>query len=335
MKIFLWASMAAALLLTLAAPALARDIDWTKTGKKNLTLFYPGVASWEFLTSDDHRLGAREIKQVRKDCRHCHLSDEGELDLKADEIAAGAVKMKRSHNPFEPEPVPGKKGVITATVQAAYDNDHVYIRVEWESKGTGARKRGPVEHAPDRVSLQINKGEKSFRRYGCFVACHNDLYSMPDSPTKRETMVNPYYGPIGRDDVRLYAYYAKRSWSDRVSQAQREKGLKGDGLIDLWTIVFDNGDVSPGDGWIFDDRIWENESDVAGTGSYSNSRYSAVFKRRLTTGKAGDVQIKEGDALTVGLAIHEDKTSRRKHYVSFPFTIGLGAGADVKAEKLK
>ena len=66
------------MMVFLAVPAKgALGADWTKAPGADVTLFYPGVASWEFLTSDDHRLGGREIIQARKDCRHCHLGKGG------------------------------------------------------------------------------------------------------------------------------------------------------------------------------------------------------------------------------------------------------------------
>ena len=68
--------------------ALSKDINWDKVSSQKIALFYPGVASWEFLTSDDHRLGGRNIKEGKKSCPECHLSKSGEFDLRAEDIAA-------------------------------------------------------------------------------------------------------------------------------------------------------------------------------------------------------------------------------------------------------
>lgn len=297
------------------------DADWSKMGQTELVLFYPGVASWEFLNGEDHRLGGREIKKGKKDCRHCHVSKEGELDLKAAEIVSGAMKMKRSHNPFEPEPS-GKKGTMKARVQAAYDSENIYVRVEWDSKGSGWRTKG----SPDRVSVQMNRAEPSFAKYGCFVTCHNDLNTMPESPSKKLVAANPAYN--GREDVRLYAFYAKSSW-DGPRQGDKIKT----GLIDLKSIEFESGKATSRDGWIFDDRGWE-EKDSPATGSWANGKYSAVFKFRLKSSGKFDVSAGEGDTLPIAFAIHDEGASKRKHYVSFPLTIGLGAPAEVRAMKL-
>lgn len=321
-----------ALILVSAAPAYPAEVDWSKAGASQLTLFYPGVTSWEFLTSDDHRLGGREIKNAKKDCRHCHLSKEGELDLKADEIASGSVKMKRSHNSFEPEPLPNKKGTMQAEVKAAYDNDYLYIRVVWNSKGAGWQKKN--NNIPDRVSLQVNKAELNFSKYGCFITCHNDLNTMPEAPSKKDVASNAYYRGLDRNDVRLYAFYTRSSWNERKGEKELEKKFKSGGLIDLWSIEFDGGRATPLNGWVFDDRVWEEKpGNVEGTGSWANGKYTATFKVRLKSKDRHDISINEGDVISAGMAIHDEGTAKRKHYVSFPFSIGLGTAADIKAEK--
>lgn len=333
-SIFLPIAAFALALLPVKSHSQVKDINWSKAEASRLTLFYPGVTSWEFLISDDHRLGGREIKQGRKDCRHCHLSKEGELDLKADEIAAGTVKMKRSHNPFEPEPLPGKKGTLTAKVQAAYDSDYLYIRAEWESKGAGWNQKKSPSSVPDRASIQLNKSEMYFKKYGCFISCHDDLNTMPLSPSRKEVEANPYYKALGRDDVRLYAYYARTSWSEPKSEKDLSKKLKDGGRIDLRSVEFVEKSAAPLNGWVFDDRRWEEKAAPEGAGEWGGGRYSAVFKVKLNSKEEHDVAVNGGEAVSVGLAIHEDGASKRKHYVSFPFTIGLGTDADIKALKV-
>lgn len=327
-------SVMAVFLFLAPAPGNGADVNWPKSARSKVTLFYPGVTSWEFLTGDDHRLGGKEIKKGKKDCRHCHLSKEGDLDLKADEIVSGAIRMKRSHNPFEPEPMPGKKGVMTAWIQAAYDREFVYIRFEWDSKGTGWRKKHGDSGAPDRISIQLNRLDASFRKYGCFITCHNDLNTMPQSPSEKEVGADPYYGRLHRDDVRLYAWYARDSWSERKGEHELQQRLKEGGMIDMLSAEIEDAAVKPRDGWVFDDRGWEEKGGVEASGSWANGKNSIVFKRRLVSADPHDVSFNEGDTISIGVAIHEDRASKRKHYVSFPFSVGIGADGDVKALKL-
>lgn len=312
----------------------ANGINWGGVKGQKMPLFYPGVASWEFLTGDDHRLGGREIKKGRKDCRQCHLSKDWELDLRADEIASGAVKMKRSGNPFEPEPLRGKPGLINAEVKAAFDADFLYVRVEWDSKGASWQAKKSSALSPDRVSIQLNRGERSFARYGCFVACHNDLNTMPASPSKKEVAANPYYSFLGRDDVRLYAFYARDSWLKRRSGAELEKKLKEGGRIELVSAELAGGALDAKSGWVFDDRVWDAAPDVEATGAWGNDRYSVVFKKRLRPNDPKDISLNPGAVVSAGIAVHDEGASKRRHYVSFPFSIGLDADSDVRAIKI-
>ncbi len=310
----------------------AANPNWSEIPAADVLLIYPGVTSWEFLLSNDHRLGGRAIKrQQKKDCRHCHLSKSGELDMKVDEIAAGTANMKRSHKPFEPKPIPGKPGTLHAKVKAAYDDDYIYLRVEWASSGTGWSVGNKT---PDRVSLQVNRLNTSFKKYGCFVACHNDTNTMPDSPAKRRVLSSPYYKELKRDDVRLYAFYARNSWASTLS-AEALKKTRGSGLIDLWSLELTEGKVVGSDGWIFDDRRWESASDVTGTGAWANDKYTVTFKRKLKTRSMYDVRLADGDIVSMGMAIHDRGAKKRKHYVSFAFTVGLGKDADIKARKIQ
>ncbi|MBI5588426.1 MAG: hypothetical protein HY889_08705 [Deltaproteobacteria bacterium] len=308
----------------------AAQPDWGKASTAKIVLFYPGVTSWDFLTSDDHRLGGREITQTRKDCRHCHLSKNGELDLKADEIASGAVRMKRSHNAFEPEPAAGKKGTMQATVAAAYDDEFLYLKFEWDSRGGGWLAKS--DGVPDRVSVQFNKTEPSFRKYGCFITCHNDLNTMPKSPSKKEVAADPFYGSRDRDDVRLYAYYAKKSWSDRKNRQELDKRLKEGARIDLVSVEFIDGKSVLDEGWIFDDRVLEKSPGIGDSGSFTSGKYTAVLRKRLKSTDPYGVSIKPGEVVSIGVAIHDGGAAKRKHYVSFPMTVGLGTAADIRAE---
>ncbi len=328
--------LALAALTALAAPAAgeATEVNWSAIKPAGLTLFYPGAASWEFVTGEDHRLGSREIRQERKDCRYCHLSKAGELDLKADEIASGKLQMKKSRALFEPDPATDKAGTLEAAVQAAYDRDFIYIRVEWPSKGGSWRAKNASGVVRDRVSLQLNKASAAFRKYGCFISCHDDLTAMPKARSKKEISSDPYYSKLGRDDVRLYAYYARDSWSKRKSEKELERLLSAGYSMDLWSAEFIEASVHALDGWILEDRLWEDNASVAASGGWSDNRYAVVFKRTLRAKDGQDIDIKEADVISFGLAVHDDAAAKRRHYVSFPFTLGIGADADIKAVRL-
>lgn len=301
-----------------------------------ITLFYPGVASWEFLNSDDHNLGAKNIKQGKKSCPHCHVSKTGELDVRSNDIAKGNLLMKKSQKPFEPDPLPAKKGFLDLNLQAAYDEEHIYIRLQWPSSGASwNNQKLSEEKFSDEVAIQLNKGQDYFKRYGCFISCHNDLNSMPESPSKEEVKKHPYYGPVKREDVRLYAYYTRNNgWANVKNNKELKELLKNNGLIDIWKAEFKGKEVTTEDEWLFEDRQKDDQEDIKSYGTWENGNYTVVMKRKLQTWDQRDIQLKDGDEVAIGIAIH-DQAKQRKHFVSFPMSIGLGTDGDIKVEKVK
>ncbi len=340
-KIFILSLLIAVFLMAaLPLPSQGVDtdkIDWQKIPSSRITLIYPGTTSFEFLISDDHRLGGRNILRGKKDCKRCHLSKRNELDLKADEIVSGALKKKRSRKPFEPDPLPGKKGLLVASLKAAYDDEFIYVMVMWPSTGVAWPAGSDASGAKaDRVSMQINKSNDSFRRYGCFITCHNDLNTMPDSPGAGLVAKDPYYAGIKRKDVRLYAYYTRDgAWNRHIGKGALAALRKAGGLIDLWTMEISGGSGKAGDGSVFEDRLFEKPSHVEGSAVWTGRNggsYTAFFKRKLDTGDVNDVNISAGETFSLAVAIHDGNTDKRRHYVSFPSTVGIGADvADIKA----
>jgi ethylbenzene dehydrogenase len=60
-----------------------------------------------------------------------------------------------------------------------------------------------------------------------------------------------------------------------------------------------------------------------------------VWVRKLDTGHPQDDKIlKEGRAYTFGFAVHDDNITTRGHHVSFPYSVGFGAKADIEATKV-
>src|SRR5262245_3574300 len=104
-------------------PVLAADpqsIDWSKIPTKQITLFYPGESTYEWLLSPGH-VGAKQVSEG-KACLTCH---------KGSERARGEKIVKGG--PVEPTPIAGKNGAIDVAVQAAHDAEYVYFRFQWKT----------------------------------------------------------------------------------------------------------------------------------------------------------------------------------------------------------
>lgn len=298
----------------------AQDIDWASIQGKTVKLFYPGVASWEFVRSDDHGTGAIPVRTFKKACADCHVGKSGEMDINADKIISGTLKKSSSKEPFETEPLAGMPGFKDVQVKAAYDDQNIYLHLQW--KGSGASVADPSlakTDETDKVAVQINNTIKSFALFGCFMTCHNDENGMPDNKG---------------NDVKLYGYYTRGKDGnpiprDKLDQYQ-SKGL----FIDLWTADFEGNTVKAKDEYILDKRADDSQNDLTATGSFDNGTYTVVMTRKLATGDKYDLELKDGKSFHIGIAIHDNKNKGRKHYVSFPLSIGLSSAADITAQKL-
>ncbi len=100
------------LALAASGTALAADatrLKWDGVPKTEVTLFYPGQATQEWMTSAAHKAGATGVNEG-KSCVACHEGEEADLG-----------KVIVSGQKLEPNPIAGKPGSIKVTVQAAYD----------------------------------------------------------------------------------------------------------------------------------------------------------------------------------------------------------------------
>ncbi|HZX49506.1 MAG TPA: ethylbenzene dehydrogenase-related protein [Nitrospirota bacterium] len=312
---------------------LAQELAWEKISSKNVTLFYPGISSWEFLLSSDHKVGGRNIRLGKKSCVDCHVSKGGDFDLLADEIVSGKLRMNHTQQFFETDPVPNKKGFLIASVQVMFDKEYLYLRITWQSQGASWHDQALAKDGlADRVSIQVNKAEGPFRKSGCFITCHNDLNGMPKSPSREVIRKHPYYKSMGREDIRLYSDNTRNGgWAELKNKREIEKLLYEGGLIDLWKAEFTGKNLSVKDGWILEDRRDDDITDVTGNGHWEDGRYTVVMKKKMNSGDSRDVQLIKGDKLTFSIAIHDNKATKRKHYVSFPMTVGIGVPGDITA----
>ena len=56
----------------------AYAIDWNKIEAKQVTLFYPGQSSWEWLLTKKDHSGAKNFRKG-KGCRECHQGEEKDM----------------------------------------------------------------------------------------------------------------------------------------------------------------------------------------------------------------------------------------------------------------
>ncbi|KAB2917081.1 MAG: hypothetical protein F9K29_10515 [Hyphomicrobiaceae bacterium] len=96
------------------------------------------------------------------------------------------------------------------------------------------------------------------------------------------------------------------------------------------------GDILPGRLLSRVDAKGSAADNNAVDGTWKDSTYTLVWARKLDTGHPDDDKImKVGGTYTVAFAVHDDNVTTRFHHVSFPFSLGIGVDADIKATTLK
>jgi hypothetical protein len=250
----------AAMAAFLSVPGWAADpskVNWSAVPKSEVTLFYPGQASFQFVTGKEHRKGAAKAVLGGENCLNCHKGEEADIGNK---IVAG----KR----LEPKPVSGKRGTIKATVQAAYDAEKLYLKVSWPAKEPGAfheyvvykdgkwvpyasnRNNDAVAAGKlkvsyeDRFTIMLGDGKSvpAFNNQGCWATCHNDMRYMPNEAKKADVEAHAILGKTGmkKNDIRKYIADSRTAMGptggwDKIKSKQETDALKAKGVfLELW-----------------------------------------------------------------------------------------------------
>lgn len=232
--------------------------DWSTIPAKTITLFYPGQASWQYLTSAAHPgAGAME-----NGCAACHAGQEKALGAKL--VQAG---------PREADPIAGKAPAVDLSVRAAYDAEYVYLQFRWATATPhplhtlwrfdgkqwtawggpkpDATKKGVPPSYEDRLTVLFDEpnnvpaydGSKmTFSQVGCWMTCHTSMRAMPKAVTRKSIEPHPYLGSQGRKvgDIRKYLLVTRTgqddagAW-DKVKPVAELNALKAAGkFLDLW-----------------------------------------------------------------------------------------------------
>ncbi|WP_300068413.1 NapC/NirT family cytochrome c [uncultured Ruegeria sp.] len=317
-----------------AAPAsgggsdVGADIDWTAVASADLKLFYPGQASFEWVQNGKFHGGARPLTKGGDQCTTCHAK---ELDMIGNKIVAGGE--------LEPTPIPGKRGVIDVTVQAAHDDENLYIRLQWPDAG-----HNPVPFVdggkmdPDnqiKVAMMITgTGIEMGDQVGCWASCHADNTYMPFAPeadaiaangdvagrmTAQDTVTK--YISESRTEVEVKGRRGKAlgGWDKLQAEAQIEQYLTDGTFLDLMRVYADG---SASNGYLLEQRV-VNEGEIAASAELSGGAWTVVFSRPLNSGAPGDVPLEPGQTYTIGFAIHDDFAAARFHHVTLDTSLAL------------
>jgi len=300
--------------LVLAAPASA--VDWGGVETTDITLFYPGQSSWEYvLTPSDHD-GAEKFRGG-KDCMGCHEDEETEMG----QTVVSGEKV-------EPNPIAGKPGSLSVDVQTAYDSDRFYVRLSWTD--TGFKAPQPESDELLHVNMMLGDGTvPSFNRGGCWATCHADVEGMPhDTP---ELELTKY---LARSRTKV----TRSGGGTNYKSDDDLQNLLSDGMfLEYWqTAIADvNAEAEPESGYVLDKRHVDDTASIRAEASLEDGQWTVVLSRPLQASGPGQKALAEGKTYIVGFAIHDGYADGRHHYVSFKRTLTLGGGdGDIVAKKM-
>ncbi|RLK03535.1 NapC/NirT family cytochrome c [Ruegeria conchae] len=304
------------------------DIDWNAVAAADLKLFYPGQASFEWVQNGKFHGGARPLTKGGDQCTTCHAK---ELDTIGNKIVAGGE--------LEPTPIPGKRGVINATVQAAHDDQNLYVRLQWPDAGhnpapfVDGGKMDPDNQI--KVAMMITgTGIELGEQVGCWASCHADNSYMPFDPGAEAIAANgdvsgrlntqdtvTKYISESRTEVEIKGRRGKAlgGWDKLQAAEQIEQYLADGTYLDLMRVYADG---SATNGYLLEQRV-VNDGEIAASASLDAGMWTVVFTRPLNSGAPGDVPLEVGQTYTVGFAIHDDFAAARFHHVTLDTSLAL------------
>ena len=287
----------------------AAAVDWDKVTGKDVVLFHPGQASWEWVLTQSKHSAAKKFRGG-KNCADCHDGEQADIGA----LIASGEKL-------EPAPVKGADGSTSVNVKMARDDANLYVRFEW--KASTAPQHPPMSKNHELLVTMIigDENVKESVRAGCWGTCHSDLPNM-DSDSGAE--MTKY---IGASRLKMTA---SGGGTDIKPDADL-KGLIADGqFLEYWQAQLNQGSPAKAvDGYILDDRHKNSSPLVTAEADYKGGNWIVVLSRALTPGKDVHKDLVAGKTYPIGFAIHSGFTEGRFHHVSVEYSLSLDSGEAV------
>ncbi|MFC3153197.1 NapC/NirT family cytochrome c [Litoribrevibacter euphylliae] len=323
-----------------AEKASSINVNWSKAGNREITLFYPGQTSIEWIQNGRDHGGARPFVKGGDRCVTCH-------DKETADMGAKIVSGEKA----EETPIPGKRGSIAVNVDATHDDEFLYMRFSWENG-----EHAPVPFVdggkmdpenPMKLALMLSTDDVEFAdRAGCWGTCHHDARGMPDAPEKDALAVSEFASQINLGEgVTKYLKESrtkleikgrrgkKRGGWDKLKSADEIKAEQDAGkYMDI--VRYKSGKNVVEDGHIMADRTMTGGQGAEFDAKLKNGTWTVLVKRKLKSDKPGDISLEKGKVYNFGFAIHDDYSNSRFHHVSLGYKLGIGnSDADINAEK--
>jgi nitrate/TMAO reductase-like tetraheme cytochrome c subunit len=317
-----------------AAGAAAGPINWASVDAKTLGFFYPGQASYEWvITGKDHG-GARAFVRGGDRCVTCH-------DKEVRDMGAKIVSGSKA----ETTPIAGKRGHVDVKVQAARDAERVYFRFQWTRAAhtpasfVDGGKMDPQNEA--KLSIMFSGASvENAQLAGCWVTCHHDARTMPDTP-KAEALkgapqaelidlANGVTKYLGESRTAIDAKESPRGGWDKLKSKDEIAALPAAGKT--MELLRWRSAGEPEHGLVGADRKMSGLSPIAATGSLDGDAYTVVISRPLKGAAPGETAFEPGKKYVVSFALHDDFANARFHHVSLAYEFALDGEAEIVAK---
>ncbi len=312
--------------------ASTSGIDWSGVEASEITLFFPGQASLEWVLKGSDHGGKRAFTKGDR-CFECH--EDEEMDI-GDLIVSGEK--------VEPTPIPGKRGSIPLSVKAMHDDEYLYMQFQWadtEHVATPFADGGKMDpENPVKLAIMLAYDDEDdpkvefAERAGCWQSCHHDVNYMPHQPDEAALS-----GPLSErlDLSGGFTKYLKESrtalevegkdgkkrggWDKLKSESEIQALLDNGTFMDLLRYKAGTGESE--DGYILAERVMHGGQGVEFSGGLKDGVWTIEMKRKLTSDQPGDVSMALDQWYNIGFAIHDDYSNSRFHHVSLGLKLGF------------
>ncbi len=327
---------------TTPAAAASSDgfgVDWSKAGSRDITLFYPGQTSMEWVLNGRDHGGARAFIKSGDTCASCH---DQETAAMGEKMVSGEIA--------EPTPIPGKRGSIPVVMQATHDSDYLYLKFEWDEAPhvevpfVDGGKMDPDN--PMKIAIMFSNDDIEFAdRAGCWGTCHHDARTMPDMPEadalaaseaadrlRLEQGVTKYLKE-SRTKIEIKGRRGKKrgGWDQLKPAEEIQAAIDNNQLFDL--LRYQSGTGKTEDGHVYAERIMTGGQGFEVASRNEGGHWTVEMKRKLLSEQMGDITFDLGKTYNFGFAIHDDYSDARFHHVSLGYTLGFdNAEVDLDAK---
>jgi len=324
------------------APAASNiNVDWSKASSTDISVFFPGTASIEWILGRNH--GGKRAFSKGDRCLECHAEEIPDI---GQNIVSG-----ESEKELEPNVIPGKRGSFPVTIDATHDSEYLYMRFSWpegEHAAVPFVEGGKMDpENPMKLAFMVATDDAEYAdRAGCWGTCHADAATMPFAP-EQDTLLGSdlakrlnfnsgvtKYVKESRTKLELKGRRGKAlgGWDKLKPEADIQAAQEAKQYMDL--VRYKSGSKEVEDGLILAERTMHGGEGAEVEASLKSGTWSVVVKRKLKSDKPGDISIEPGTVYNFGFAIHDDYSSARYHHVSFGYKLALDDdSAEINAVK--